>query len=141
MTQEEIDLNNLYDDHNKKFYHHDLVIGILDATMYQKQCVPKFIVTQLVSEICLNCYRIMLQDETSHHVFHPPDNDPDLFFFDYESGFDPNFDPGSDPSHDPTSDQNNNPNSDPCSNPSTQPSLDPSPDPIGNIESKCPYFG
>ena len=116
LTQEEGDSNNMYGNHNKQLYHCDLIIGILDASMYQNQLVPKFLLTQLVSDIYLICYRILLQEETSQHVFHPLDNDPDLFFFDCKSSFDPNFDPGFYPSHDPTTDTNINPSSDQCPN-------------------------
>ena len=78
LTQEDIDWNNLYDNHNKQLYYRDLVIGILDATMYQKRLVPKILVTWLVLDICLMCYRIVLHGETFQHVFHPPDNNPDF---------------------------------------------------------------
>ena len=60
FTQEEIDSNNLYGNCNKQSYHHENIIAILDATMYQEQLVPKFLMAQLIPETWLIYYGIVL---------------------------------------------------------------------------------
>ena len=49
-------------------------------------------------------FRIVLQEENPQHISQIPDNDPDWFFLNYETGFDPTFNPRYDPSNYPSSD-------------------------------------
>ena len=67
------------------------------------------------------------------HLVHPPDNDPDLLFFDCKSISDQDFDPVSDSSHYPTPKPKNDPISAPYPNQDPQLSCDPSPDQIDTI--------